>query len=169
MKAILTLCAAALSFSLFAQNAVDEHYSAYANDSRFSHISISAKMFELFTHIEGETDEEKEILEAISKLRGMKMIVGNALENPKSEYTKALKLAPSTYEELMVVKQEGEEFTFKIKEENGVISELLMVGYDSSEFFVMSLFGEIDLRQIRRLARVIEIEGMEHLEKVESE
>ena len=74
MKAILTLCAAVLSFSLFAQNAVDEHYSTYADDSRFSHISISAKMFELFTHIEGETDEEKKLRNIIFRLNSLDKI-----------------------------------------------------------------------------------------------
>lgn len=174
MKTILTAFALALSFSVFAQNAVDTHYQAYADDDRLSHVSISAKMFELFTHIEGDTPEEKEILEAISKLKGMKMIAG-PVDNPQSEYKKALAIPPAKYEELMVVKQDGEEFTFKIKEENGIISELLMVGWtqgqegDQGEFYIMSLFGEIDLKQIRRLAKVIEIDGMEHLDKIDSE
>lgn len=174
MKTILTALAFVLNFSVLAQSAVDAYYQAYTDDDRLSHVSISAKMFELFTHIEGDTPEEKEILEAISKLKGMKLIAGQ-VDNPQSEYKKALTIPPANYEELMVVKQDGEEFTFKIKEENGSISELLMVGWtqgqesDQGEFYIMSLFGEVDLKQIRRLAKVIEIDGMEHLDKIESE
>lgn len=168
-KATVTLLAVALSLALSAQNAIDTHYSDYNNSDEYSHVSISAKMFELFTHLEGETAEEKEILESISKLKGMKMIVGTDGSKVKDDYTKALKRPDGSYEDLMVVKHQGEEFTFKIRETSGVVRELLMIGYQDDQFYIMSLFGEIDLRQIHRLAAALEIDGMQHLEKIEAE
>lgn len=168
-KATLTLMGIAFSLVLSAQNAVDTHYADYNTSDEYSHVSISAKMFELFTHLEGESAEEKEILEAISKLKGMKMIVGMDAAKVKDDYAKALKRPDASYEDLMVVKHQGEEFTFKIKETNGVVAELLMIGYQEDQFYIMSLFGEIDLRQIHRLAAALEIDGMQHLEKIEAE
>lgn len=153
---------------MVAQNAIDAHFEAYKSDSNYSSVSISSKMFELFTHIEGDTPEEQEVLEAISKLKGMKMLVGSNLGDPIAEYKKAVKKPSAEYEDLMVFAQDGEEFTFKIKEKGGVIVELLMIGYSPGEFYILSLFGEIDLKQVRRLARVLDIDGMEHLEKVEA-
>ena len=87
MKTILTALAFVLNFSVFAQSAVDAYYQAYTDDDRLSHVSISAKMFELFTHIEGDTPEEKEILEAISKLKGMKLIAGQLEPDEGSRWT----------------------------------------------------------------------------------
>lgn len=168
MKLLATLAFAFSATFMVAQNAIDSHFQAYKSDSHFSQVSISAKMFELFTHIEGDTPEEQEVLQAISKLKGLKMLVGSNIKDNVAEYNKAVSLPSAEYEELMVFSQDGEEFTFKIREKDGVIVELLMIGYGPGEFYILSLFGEIDLKQVRRLARVLEIDGMQHLEKVDA-
>lgn len=169
MKTIATLLLFVSATVAFGQSAIDRYYGAYRDDNAFTHVSFSSKMFELFTHIEGATPEEQEVLAAIAKLKGMQMIVGPDRTDAQAEYQAALRLPDGEFEELMVVRQEGEEFSFMIREENGVISELLMVGYQQQEFFVMSIFGDIDLKQMRKLARALDIDGMQHLEKIEAE
>jgi hypothetical protein len=65
------------------------------------------------------------------------------------------------YEELMTVEDVKENVRFMIKDENGKISELLMLRGAEREFMIMTLFGEIDLSTISRLSKVMRVHGMD--------
>jgi hypothetical protein len=41
-----------------------------------------------------------------------------------------------------------------------------LIGSGEDELFIMSLIGDIDLNQIARIGRAIEVDGFEHLEKI---
>jgi hypothetical protein len=41
-----------------------------------------------------------------------------------------------------------------------------MVMGGNEQFMVMSLFGEIDLKQISRIGKKMDVKGLEHLEKM---
>jgi hypothetical protein len=41
-----------------------------------------------------------------------------------------------------------------------------MVVGGNEQFMVMSLFGEIDLKQIARIGKKMDVKGLEHLEKM---
>jgi hypothetical protein len=82
-------------------------------------------------------------------------------------YKEAFSLVPSKeYEELMSVRDKDKDMKFMIKESGGKISELLMIAGGSNDFMVMSLFGEIDLKQISRIGKKMNIDGLENLEKM---
>jgi hypothetical protein len=55
---------------------------------------------------------------------------------------------------------------FFTKESGGKISELVMVMGGNEEFMVLTLFGEIDLKDISKIGKSVNIEGLENLEKV---
>jgi hypothetical protein len=48
----------------------------------------------------------------------------------------------------------------------GKINELVMVMGSNEDFMVMSLFGEIDLKQVSKLGRKMDIDGLQQLEKI---
>jgi len=157
-----------LSVSASAQNdAVSTLFQSYANDDSFTKVSISSKMFQLFTHIEGDDKEEKEILEAIAGLSGMKILSKNDIPNGRELYRKAVKSALGKYEELMSVKDGDEDLTFLIREKSGKIEELLMLSGGDTNFLILSLFGDIDLNKVAQLSRSMSIGGMDQLEKLE--
>ena len=98
------------------------------NDESFSPVTVSSKMFGLFTHMEAETPEDKEILEAISKLKGLKILAKQDARTARELYKEAFTLIPvKEYEELMSVRADDKDMKFYIKETGGTISELLMV------------------------------------------
>lgn len=66
----------------------------------------------------------------------------------------------------MSVRDKDKDMKFLIKEGGGKISELLMVMGGNEEFMVMSLFGEIDLKQISRIGKKMDVSGLEHLDKM---
>ena len=54
---------------------------------------------------------------------------------------------------------------FVTKENNGIISELLLLVGGKDEFVMMSFVGNIDLDKISKLAKKLDIDGAEYLEK----
>ncbi len=151
----------------FAQDAISKFFSKYQSDESFSSVTVSSKMFSLFTNMDAETPEDKEVLEAISKLKGLKILAKDDARNARELYKEAFVLIPiKEYEELMSVRNDDKDIKFYIKESAGKISELLMVMGGNEQFMVMSLFGEIDLKQISQIGKKMDVKGLEHLEKM---
>jgi len=163
---LLTVC---IGFSASAQNdVVTKLFNNYYDDENFTKISVSSKMFELFTNIEPGDENEEEIIAAISKLKGLKVIAADSIGNSKKLYGDAVnKISKDGYDELMEVKDAQEDMKFMIKEKDGIINELVMVVGGNKSFFVMSLYGEIDLKKISKLSKSMNIKGMEYLKQLD--
>jgi len=56
---------------------------------------------------------------------------------------------------------------FMISEKDGIITELVMVVGGKKSFFVMSLYGEIDLAKISKLSKSMNVKGMEYLKNLD--
>lgn len=168
-KIISTTAMLVFVLAAIAQNdVIDKYFSSYYQSEDFTKVSISSKMFDLFTNIEADDPDETEVLEAISKLTGMRMLVNSSSsEEGFAMYQKALKSTGKEYEVLMTVDDKDDDITFYVHEKSGIIHELVMIGNGGGEFFVLSLLGDIDLKQINKLAKSLDIDGMEHLEKME--
>ena len=158
------------TISSYAQNdVITELFNQYYDDENFTKVSVSSKMFELFTEIEPGDKDEEVILEAISKLEGLKILAADSIGNSRKMFDDAVnRITSKGYEELMEVKDADEDMKFMIMEKNGKISELVMVIGGRKKFVILSLFGEIDLKSISRLSKSMSIQGMEHLEHIES-
>ena len=126
-------------------------------------------MFGLFTQMDADNPEDKEILEAISKLKGLKILAKENARNSRDLYQEALSLIPKNFEELMSVRDKDKDMKFMIQENGGKISEMLMVVGGNEEFMILSIFGEIDLKQISRIGSKMNIKGLENLQKMEKE
>lgn len=165
----IILIAVCIGFTANAQNdVVTKLFNDYYDDENFTKISVSSKMFELFTHIEPGDEDEDEILEAVSKLEGLKVIAADSIGNSKKLYTDAVaKVSGNGYEELMEVKDAQENMKFMIKEKDGIIDELVMVVGGNKSFFVLSLYGEIDLKKIAKLSKSMNVKGMEYLKQLD--
>lgn len=159
----------ALAGSAYSQSAIDNYFSYLDRDTTITKVTINSKMFELFSYMDAESDEEKEFKEAISNLESMKVLVKENASNAEALFKEAIKKPGKEFELLMEVDQESEHFYFLINEKNGVIAELLMIGNSDGEFIILSLTGEIDLAQISRLSRSMNIDQMEHLQKIDKD
>jgi hypothetical protein len=150
------------------QDAISQFFSKYQNDDSFSHVTVSSKMFGLFTKMEADSPDDKEVLDAISKLKGLRILTKSDSLNSRKLYKEAFSLIPTKdYEELMSFRDKDKDIKFLIKESGGKISELLMVMGGSKEFMVLSLFGEIDLKQVSRIGKKMDVKGLENLEKMD--
>jgi uncharacterized protein DUF4252 len=174
MKKILILFALTVFTSMaFAQDdAISRFFEKYAEDENFTNVTITSRMFGLFANLDAEEEEDKELLEAVSKVKGLKIITKDDLEKSEADalYKEAFDLIPEKeYDELMTISDKDTDMKFLIKEEAGVITELLMVLHSDDQFFLLSLIGDIDLKQISRLSKTMSIDGFEHLKNIDKD
>jgi hypothetical protein len=152
----------------FAQDAISKFFSKYQSDESFSQVTVSSKMFGLFTKIDADSEEDREVLDAISKLKGLRILGKEDARNARELYKEAFTLIPmKEYEELLSVRDKDKDMKFLIKESGGKISELLMIMGGNEQFMVLSLFGEIDLKQVSRIGKKMDVKGLEHLDKMD--
>lgn len=166
-KILITLILLLTAVSLHAQNdAISRFFSQYMDDERFSSVYISGKMFNLFAKISDDKDE-KVMRETISKLGGLRILSSDKVNGVKMFEEVSKNLTTKGFEELMFIKEGGKpEMQFLVKEADGKINELLMLSGSGNEFFMLSLIGDIDLNQISKLSKSMDIQGMENLEKI---
>jgi len=147
---------------------VNKYFNQYADNDQFTKLSISSKMFSMFTQLEPGTPEEKEFLAAVAKIKGMKVLVGDSITNSATLYKQVNgEMDKAGFEELMTVSDAGETLRFCTKESNGVIQELTMVAGGKKKFLLMSIYGTIDLKSISKLARAMDVEGLKNLQKLD--
>ena len=167
MKNIVALVLLFAAFTSQGQDVISKFFTKYQNDESFTNVNISSKMFGLFTQMDVEDPHDQEVLEAISKLKGLKILAKENADNSRALYTEALGLIPGNFEELMSVRDKDKDMKFMIQEKGGKISEMLMVVGGDEEFMIMSIFGEIDLKQISRIGSKMNIKGLENLENMD--
>ncbi|SKC78706.1 DUF4252 domain-containing protein [Ohtaekwangia koreensis] len=153
---------------VFAQDAISKFFTKYQTDESFSQVTVSSKMFNLFTNMEVESKEDQEVLNAISKLKGLRILAKENTSDARALYKEAFSLIPTKeFEELMSVRDKDKDMKFYIKESGGKISELVMIMGGTDDFMVMSLFGEIDLKQVSKIGKKMNVEGLQKLEKMD--
>jgi hypothetical protein len=157
-----------LSVAAQAQNdVIAKFFNKYDGDESFSKVSISGKMFSMMANIDGNTEEEKAMIGAISKIKGLKILKKDDARNSRELYKEALSMVPAgQFEELMTVRDKDKDMKFFTKESGGKISELVMVLGGNEEFLVMSLFGEIDLKEMGKIGKSVNIDGLQNLDKM---
>ena len=158
-----------LAFGVQAQeSAIASLFDKYQDDERFTKVSVSSRMFQLFTDIDPDDPDTKELTEAMSKLKGLKILAADSISGGQKFYKEARSnVQKSNFEELMSVRDGDQDVLFMIKEEGDIITEMLMLVGGDKEFVAMSLYGEIDLKTISKLSKGMKINGMEYLENIE--
>ncbi|MEQ8927722.1 MAG: DUF4252 domain-containing protein [Fulvivirga sp.] len=167
MKKVLTVLIVLAAFAANGQDAISRFFEKYADDETFTNVTITSRMFSLFTDLEMESKEDQEILDAISKLKGLKILAKEEV-NGKLMYKEALALLPKgEFDELMSIREEDKDMKFMIKEKDKKISELVMVMGGDREFFILTIFGEIDLKQMAKISKAMDIDGLDNLNKLD--
>ena len=168
-RSIIPGCLVALfllaTVSLNAQNsanAIDRYFQQYLDDDRFSVVYIAPRVFQLLDRLslgDEEVDDmdDQLVRDLANDIRGLRILSTD--DNARSFYEEAIsKIDTDTYELLMTIRQGRESnVEFMIKEEDdGIITELLMIAGGEESFTLMSFVGNINLDTIMRLGEEIE-------------
>jgi hypothetical protein len=139
-------------------------FDKYSEKEGFTSVYVSGKMLNMLGAMNREPDKADNILLRLKSIRILteKDSLSGTKVNFHSELGRILD--KSEYEELMFV-QEGTDLTrFLVRQKGGIISELLMVTKGSNGSSLVSIKGEINLRELADLSRTMGIENLEHLE-----
>ncbi len=165
---VFTILLVAASFAAIAQTGpVDRLFEKYSNKEGFTSVYISRGMFSLFAEMETDDEEFDKIFKNLREIK----IISSSKSGKAGDvdfYNEVIKDLPvELYEELMVVREKDQNFRFLMMEENGFVSELLMIAGGSKNNALISIRGEIDLKSIASLSRAMNLQGLEQLENIE--
>jgi Domain of unknown function (DUF4252) len=167
-KLIFSITALCLTLIIQAQtNPIDEMFNKYSEKDGFTVVTISGKMFSMFAN---QDTENKEADNIISRLKSIRILsVEDSLINKSLNFYTELskKLDLSAYEDLMVVK-EGQDITkFLIREKGNMISELLVITGGPGGNSLISIKGDLNLKNISELSKNIGIQELKSLENID--
>lgn len=163
---ILTILLAGYIAAVGQSDAISKYFDKYMDDENFTMVYVSPKMFNLVAKLDID-DIDEETKELIKSIKGLRILTTDI--DPQTYYNEAVaNFNISEYEKLMEVRDEAERVHFLVKsgtEEK--IEELLLLVGGGSEFVMLSFIGNIDLDKISKLANSMDIQGAEHLDKLE--
>lgn len=156
---LLTGLLMCLSVNAQNNNIVSEFQKKFGKDIKFTTVNISPKMFEMIAMM-AEDDGSSEMA-FLRNLTGLKMITTSNPDPKFIDHAYGL-ITKSGMEELMSVQDEADNVYMYIKENKGKISELVIAVQDTTEFLLLTITGNIDLKEIKKLSG--SVSGLEKLE-----
>ncbi|WP_332912363.1 DUF4252 domain-containing protein [Algoriphagus boritolerans] len=138
-------------------------------DDRFSRVYISPKMMQMaggFLKSNSDGDEEaQELGVLISKVKGIRILSSDEVDG-MTLYKEAMStLNRNKYEELMDVQDKETSLKFMVREEGGLVRELMMVTGESKSFTLLSMLGAFTYEDLNMLADKTNIPGMDQYGK----
>jgi len=103
--------------------------------------------------------------ELIQKVRGIRILSSDEVDGMTIYQEAYSSLTKNKYEELMDVQDKGSSLKFLVREEGGLVRELLMISGEKSEFTLMSLLGTFTYEELNMLADKTNIPGMDQYGK----
>lgn len=153
-----------------AQNdAITKYFNKYMDDEAFTVVYLSPKLFELLGKLdikELDDAEAEAVMEVVDELKSLRVLTTD--QNAEQYYKEAVNtINTKDYETLMTVRDGNENVQFLIKDAGNTINELLLLVGGDTEFVMVSFVGNIDLDKISQLAKKLDVDGVEHLDKLE--
>lgn len=158
-----------ISSASFAQNdAIDKFFEDYQDNELFTMVYVSPKMFGMISKVAGD-EFDGEIADVVKDIKGLKILTTK--DTSKDYYKEAnRRIDTKGYEVLLTARDKGQKVRFLTKTSGDIVKELLLlVGGGEQEFVLMSFVGNLDLAKIAKLAKKLNIDGVEHLEKLGQE
>ena len=169
MKRVFSLiCALCISVIINGQRSpVEDLFNKYSERDGFTVVSISGKMFSMFSDKEDQKSDGEEV---ISNLKSIRILsVGDSTLNESINFYKELEkqLDYSVYEELMVVKEGKNTTKFLTIQKGDIIKELLVITGGPAGNSLISIKGDMNLKSLSELSKNAGIQELEKLEDVD--
>ncbi|HEY6082338.1 MAG TPA: DUF4252 domain-containing protein, partial [Chitinophagaceae bacterium] len=117
MKKIILLFAGILFTStVMAQGALSKFFQRYEDDTSFTLINISPRMFSMFSKVQTGDKESQQVIDVARKLTGLKILTKDNARNGMQLFREANTLLSKDFEELMSVRDKGNDMRFLVKQ-----------------------------------------------------
>ena len=167
-KILLVFSALCITLAMNAQSGpVEDMFNKYSDKPGFTVVSISSKMFSMFANKDNENKNADDI---IGRLKSIKILsVEDSLLNKNLNFYTELskKIDLSVYEELMVVKEGPDITKFLIKQTGSIISELLVITGGPAGNSLISIKGDLNLKNISDLSKSLDMQELKSLDKID--
>ncbi|MEA1886644.1 MAG: DUF4252 domain-containing protein [Bacteroidota bacterium] len=162
-KSILLLFLLVFTVSSFAQrNPIDVMFDKYAGNEGITTVFISSKMFSMMAGVDLDDEELEDVINNLKSIRIL-TVDDPELNNKLNFFTELEKdLDFSGYEELMMVKKSDRDLKFLVKEKGKRIDELLMIGGGPGQNVLISIKGDLDLKNIASISKTMGIEELQN-------
>jgi hypothetical protein len=156
-----------LSLGGSSQSIMDKLFDKYSGATGFTSVYISKYMFDMFRNKDADPKTQDEMQQTLSKLNCIKILATDddpATTTSVDLYQEIQKVLPaSSYKEIMVVKDKDQNVVFYAKEEKDKVAELLLVVGGKDSNVLISIQGDIDMKNISKLGSSMNIQGMDKL------
>jgi hypothetical protein len=145
---------------------VDEIFNKYSEKEGFTVVTISSRMFSMFANQDAENKDADNIMRQLKSIKILS--VGDSLLNKNLNFYNELnnKQFLEAYEELLVVKEGPDITKFLIKESGDLISELLVITGGPGGNSIISIKGDINLKNLSDLSKNIGIQELKGLDEI---
>lgn len=169
MKRILIMTIALLPLISVAQDSkLNEIFNKYSGKNGYTSVHITSYMFELFSKLADDDEELENVTKGLDAIKILSVSDGLSSDLRQKFYNDISQALESNYyNDFMIVKDGDQEVTFKVRDEGDKITEFVMLVKDPVEPVLMFLTGDIDLKQIAKMSKTMDIKGFEYLDKVE--
>lgn len=157
-----------LSIGAFCQDdAIGKFFGKYLDDSRFTVVSVSPKMFRLLSKVKWDSIPS-DLQQTVTRLQSFRIL--STETTPMTFYREAVAAVDrKQYEDLITVRGSKDNVRFMVRDDGKVIRELIMIAVDENGFTLMSFVGDIDLDKLSRLSSDMGIKGMEDLKNAKKQ
>ncbi len=150
---------------LDAQDIVSKLINEYKGTEGITTVEINKNLFNIFSTNDSNDDELNYLSNNINSIRIITNEDNKAVINFYDFIMKSID--PKIYKELVRVKEGKQDVKILAKDNDGKISELLIITNEDDESAVVSILGNIDIMKMKGLGNSIKIDGMEYLDEIE--
>ncbi|WP_226391264.1 DUF4252 domain-containing protein [Penaeicola halotolerans] len=139
---------------------ISKHFPTLMENEKFTKVYFSAKMFSMMANFTS-AQEAEDFTAILPRLTGLRLVSSENIDG-KPYYDKALSvLKREKYEVLMEVSEEGAMTKFMMKEgSGGRISEFVMLSIDAQNITLISLTGNMTMKDINMISESSVMEGL---------
>jgi len=156
MKSLL-LFLLTIPFLSFSQSSLDKMLTISSADSNRAKITVSGKMFEMISYAAPDTLLTEDVLKLSKSIHGIKAYTNLSVSTGKRMMEGVAK--NKQFEEYARYSQKGNEMALFIAEKDGVVKEVLMFYTTEKNANVASVYGELDLKLIGNLYKLLPMHG----------
>jgi hypothetical protein len=146
---------------------VDKLFDKYSGKEGYTSVFISKYMFDLFSNVSTEDEDLNQIVRGLSSIKILATEEDVKGVNFHDEIMR--ELPAKDYKELMIIKEKDQDLKFLVKDINGRIVELLLIIGGSDNALICIQGENINLKNISNLSKSMKIDGLENLDKINSE
>jgi hypothetical protein len=149
-----------------AQNkAIDDIFNKFEGKNGVTSVNVTKGLMNLASQMDSSDVKAKDLF---AQIAGVKILAfDKAQPEDKVAFEAMVKALPlNDYKELMVVKEKDNNVRMLSKENQGKISEFLLLVTGGNDPVLISITGNIDPKELGKLSSSLKMDGMQYLAKL---